>query len=254
MARQTSTITVTGKLGNLVGRKGLYGAFTAGIYQPDVSNPKTALQTYQRSKMALAAKVAGMLGVMGQQINVANGLPATRRGSLVRSIMAHIEDHEGGPRLGSALPLVLNPKAQVSFGTRAVAVTAPTAAASGSLAYSYEATVEQGEGIRYLVACLYYDPTLDEWRNNVAVQSRPAPVRTYVPFTWKGHTVNAYCYVLAITTNPMELGTTGSMGSLEGTDQNFTIAVGSDTLYGNNIAYTQVDAYINPVEIRTIGG
>lgn len=56
MAKQTSTVTVNGKLGNIVGYKGPKGEQLARIKAANVKNPKTTGQVLQRMIMATAAK------------------------------------------------------------------------------------------------------------------------------------------------------------------------------------------------------
>lgn len=56
MATQNSTITVKGKLGNIVGYKGRGGKRLARIRQTEVYNPKTEAQTIQRMILATASK------------------------------------------------------------------------------------------------------------------------------------------------------------------------------------------------------
>lgn len=59
MAVQNSTITVKGKLGNIVGYKGRGGRKLARIRQTEVYNPKTDGQVIQRMILATAAKAYG---------------------------------------------------------------------------------------------------------------------------------------------------------------------------------------------------
>lgn len=56
MATQNSTITVKGKLGNIVGYKGRDGKRLARIRQTEVKNPKTEAQTIQRMILATSSK------------------------------------------------------------------------------------------------------------------------------------------------------------------------------------------------------
>lgn len=56
MAKQTSTLTINGKLGNIVGYKGPKGEQLARIKAANVKNPKTTGQVLQRMIMATAAK------------------------------------------------------------------------------------------------------------------------------------------------------------------------------------------------------
>lgn len=61
MARQNSTITVQGKLGNIVGYKGRDGKRLARIRQTEVKNPKTDGQIIQRMILATASKAYGRM-------------------------------------------------------------------------------------------------------------------------------------------------------------------------------------------------
>lgn len=56
MATQNSTITIKGKLGNIVGYKGRDGKRLARIRQSEVKNPKTKGQTIQRMIISTAAR------------------------------------------------------------------------------------------------------------------------------------------------------------------------------------------------------
>lgn len=61
MATQNSTITVKGKLGNIVGYKGRNGKRLARIRQTEVKNPKTDGQVIQRMILATASKSYGRM-------------------------------------------------------------------------------------------------------------------------------------------------------------------------------------------------
>lgn len=61
MATQNSTITVKGKLGNIVGYKGRNGKRLARIRQTEVKNPKTDGQIIQRMILATASKAYGLM-------------------------------------------------------------------------------------------------------------------------------------------------------------------------------------------------
>ena len=61
MATQNSTITVKGKLGNIVGYKGRKGQKLARIRQTEVKNPKTIGQVLQRMILATASKSYGRM-------------------------------------------------------------------------------------------------------------------------------------------------------------------------------------------------
>lgn len=61
MATQNSTITVKGKLGNIVGYKGRDGKRLARIRQTEVKNPKTDGQIIQRMILATGSKAYGLM-------------------------------------------------------------------------------------------------------------------------------------------------------------------------------------------------
>lgn len=61
MGTQNSTITVKGKLGNIVGYKGRDGKRLARIRQTEVKNPKTDGQIIQRMILATASKAYGRM-------------------------------------------------------------------------------------------------------------------------------------------------------------------------------------------------
>ena len=61
MATQNSTITVKGKLGNIVGYKGRGGKRLARIRQTEVKNPKTDGQIIQRMILSTASKAYGRM-------------------------------------------------------------------------------------------------------------------------------------------------------------------------------------------------
>lgn len=61
MATQNSTITVKGKLGNIVGYKGRDGKRLARIRQTEVKNPRTDGQIIQRMILATASKAYGLM-------------------------------------------------------------------------------------------------------------------------------------------------------------------------------------------------
>ena len=253
MGKLNSIITFTGKVGNVIGYKGLDGKTLIGPYDKNYQDSKTPDQVYQRAKLALAAKVAGMLGVLGQQVLVANGMRPNRRGTLVRSIMSYINDEVTGPELGSSLPLVRNPKGSVSFTERQIVKVLPTAAASGSFAYKVVANPDQGNALRYVSALLVYNTNLDEWRSAVAVGETPQTARVYMPIDYLDTVCVCYGYTLGILSDPSVVGATASMGNLVGDTSDFSISVdNSGVAYGRSLVYTQVDAYNEEVTVRNI--
>lgn len=258
MALQTSTLTMTGKVGNVVGMKGFGGKFNARIYVPgeNINDAKTSEQVYQRSKLALAAKVAAMLGVMGEQVNVANGLKASRRGALVRNIMAYINDAVAGPQLAADLSIVKNPKASVSVTDRSVGVTAPTALTNGRAVYGPSVSADEGTLRRHIVALLVYNTVKDDWRSQVRVvpQGSENKVTLYFPNSWAGDAVIFYGYTLAMTTDPSIAGVVSSFGNLTGTEDNISIPVDSTGVAYGSLLFSQIDTYVIGQSIAPIGG
>lgn len=249
---------MTGKVGNVVGMKGFGGKFNARIYVPgeNINDAKTTEQVYQRSKLALAAKVAGMLGVMGEQVNVANGIRATRRGALVRNIMAYIEDAVAGPQLAADLSIVKNPKASVAVGERSVQVTAPTVLTSGRAIYAPTVTAEAGTLRRYIVALLVYNSVKDDWRSQVRVFAADAAetkVTLFFPNSWAGDSVIFYGYTLGMTTDPTIAGVVSSFGNLTGTEETISIPVDSTGVAYGNLLFSQIDTYIIGESIAPVG-
>lgn len=259
MGLQTSTLTVTGKVGNMVGMKGFGGKFNARVYTPgeNINDAKTPDQVYQRSKLALAAKVAAMLGVMGEQVNVANGIRATRRGALVRNIMAYIEDAVAGPQLAADLSIVKNPKASVAVSERTVAVTAPTLLTNGRAIYAPTVTADAGTLRRYIVALLVYNTVKDEWRSQVRAFAADAvddKVSLYFPNSWAGDSVIFYGYTLGMTTDPTIAGVVSSFGNLTGTEEAISIPVDSTGVAYGSLLFSQIDTYVIGQSIAPIGG
>jgi len=257
MARQTSSVTIVGKFGNMVGYKGLDGKYNAGIYVPgeERQDSKTPEQVYQRARLALAAKVAGMLGVLGEQVNVANGLRANRRGALVRQIMGFVNDGVDGPELAATLSLVKMPKGSMSVEPT-LRLSAPTAIRSGSFAYAVSCTADNGTLQRVIVALLVYNKTKAEWRSYVRVfgAGESMQVLVYIPAEWAGDNCFAYGYTLGVLSDPSVTGVVSSIGSLEGTTTHISVAVDSDNVAYGALCFTQVDAHIEEQTIPAVQG
>lgn len=256
MGKQVSTIQFTGKVGNVVGSKGNGGTFVARIYTDEVKNPQTPDQMYQRGKLALAAKVAGMLGVMGEQVLVANGYRPNRRGTLVRSIMAYINDAVAGPELGASLPIVRNPQGSMSCNPR-ITVNVPTSEASGSIVYTNGLTADRGTMQRAIVALLVYNADLDIWQSRVDIVTtnfNSTSMRIYISKDWAGTHATAYGYALGIISDPTISGAKASLGSMEGNENNFTLPVDSNNVVYGGLCFTQIDPHVEALDIREIGG
>lgn len=247
MARQTSSITFVKKFGNMVGSKGMDGKFNARLYIPgeDIKDAKTPTQVYNRAKMALAAKVAGMLGVMGEQVLVANGLKATRRGMLVRSIYARINDAVTGPELGANLDLVLNPRGSMSVDPT-IRYAAPSGLLNGTVKFKVSCTPEEGDLQRVIVCLLVYNSTKQEWRNTVRAFPASAAtmeVTTFIPPNWAGDTVVSYGYTMGILTDEQSAVVT-SIGDLTGTTEAIAMGIDSNNVAYGALLYTQINATV----------
>lgn len=247
MAIQTSTLTVVGKVGNLVGRKGLDGKQVITIYQPNVSDAKTAAQVEQRAKVALAAKVAGMLGVVGKQVNVANGYAASRRGKLIRDILARITDGTGysTPTLISSLPLVKSPGTAITYTEKNFTFTMPTTQASGSVAFSFHGeTTGNDTLVRYCTALLLYNKTKNLWQSLSQVMTDSGSIRIYISSDWKDNEIVAYAYVLGVVLGANGLQPEVFMGDLEGDNTHYRLPVDSENVIYGALRYAQIESSI----------
>lgn len=171
MATQNSTITVKGKLGNIVGYKGRNGKRMARIRQTEVYNPKTEAQTIQRMILATAAKAySRMKGIVdhsfqgvqyggvsqsyflkramedirnwiAQTISITGEYPATLRNPLVyRGLSFPLDAHQAGVGL------------LISEGTiPSVAATLNTPVAGADAVVDYFGSLINADGDRPLV-------------------------------------------------------------------------------------------------------
>lgn len=240
MATQNSSITATGKFGNMVGRKGLDGKTTMAIYQPIVANPQTQAQMEIRARLALAAKVAGMLGILGGQVNVANGYRDSRKGKLTSKIFANtsVNPVSGKAVLNPTLDLVTNVRLNCEQQDRlTVTKGSDQAAGSGSLTITYASPETDIEILRVIGAVLLYDEASDQWRHaSNAFNAPTGTIRLYHPFT-QGP-IHAFGYSMAIARLK---GTGITLGSLSGTGE-FVLALDRDGLAHGNYLYTQIQS------------
>lgn len=130
--------SASGKIGNLVYAV-TNGIQTARVYQPIVSNPKSALQTMQRSKGNLAGRISGLTprtAIMGLGAN-----NRARRGEFLRNILkkavvvqsasgyeAKIDNPDVLFSRGSVILSVINPSVVAGENSIAVTLTGPNAA------------------------------------------------------------------------------------------------------------------------------
>lgn len=247
MARQTSAITFTRKFGNAVGMKGMDGNYNMRIYVPgdEINDGKTPMQTAQRARFTIATKVAGMLGVLGEQVLFANGLKTTRRGKLVQQIMASVTFADHTATLSGNLPLIISPKNSVDIANRTLTKTAPTANASGSVAYSAKVTIGRGIYVRTITAMLIYDRTTAQWDSQVEITTDVnVTTRKYISSMYAGHTVDIYCYMLSGATIASLGQQTADMSSMDSNSgAGFAIRVTESGMTTDELAYAQVDSY-----------
>lgn len=247
MARQTSSITFTRKFGNAVGMKGMNGNYNMRIYVPgdEINDGKTPMQTAQRARFTIATKVAGMLGVLGEQVLFANGHKTTRRGKLVQQIMASVVFNDNTASLSGDLPLVISPKNSVNVENRTLIKTAPTANASGSVAYSCKVTMSNGTYVRTITAMLLYDRTTGQWDSQVEITTETnVSTRKYISSMYAGHTVDVYCYMLSGATTTLLGQETAEMSNMNSNNgEGFGIRVTESGLTTDELTYAQVDSY-----------
>lgn len=253
MAIQRDILRFTGRIGTLVGRKGLDGKYTASVYQPIVHQPGSDKQTESQSALALSAKVAGFLGALGEQVNIANGYAATRRGLLIRDIYALVKDADApanGSILPAALPLVHNPQGVIQRRL-SLAITPPRESASGSVALSWNNTTEENDTlVRNVAAIILYNNASGEWRSTSAfLTPNSTSLRIYFPSAFVGSHLVAYGYLLGVLAGGSSaLYEPYSLGTLQGTDDAMQILNDADVLVGN-YKYTQVESVVLSSEI-----
>lgn len=157
MAKQISAIKFVGKLGNIVGSRGIDGKAILREKAASVANPQTEDQMNQRARMSLSAKVAGMLGEVGKLALKANGYKSTRRGTLIKDILQDvtiISDQKAG--LPKTLSLVKNPVVSPFSNDVTVATTIDGTTIAGTLTGLPEGTLTAK-------ALLIFDKNLQQW-------------------------------------------------------------------------------------------
>lgn len=157
MAKQISAFRFTGTLGNIVGSKGLDGKVIVREKAASVANPQTEAQMDQRAKMKLAAKVAGMLGEVGQLALKANGFKATRRGTLIKDLLEKITVSNNIAELPRQLALVKNPMAVALPSQVTATVSGDATTLTGTITGLPLGTVTAK-------ALLIYNPATEDWQ------------------------------------------------------------------------------------------
>ena len=242
MAKQTCNGTFVGKLGNYVGKRGMDGKYIVVPYTGGGVDPKTPAQMEVRAKMALAGKIASLLGGMGDQINVANGFSHSRKGLLVKQLIAGTQvDQLGNVHLSSNLNLVLSPKAKGDFNMEetTLVVNAPQAMTSGRVLFNFSFNEDSNQPLERLVAVLMvYDSTNGNWTSRSAIATEkqgsisiPLPSPQLV-----GHSFIAYGFVMAVE---LEEGSALALARLAGEPESFMVSIGNAIAAGK-YCYSQV--------------
>jgi hypothetical protein len=96
MGRLISLFQFSGRVGSAVASVGQDGKIHLRQYQPDVANPRTPAQMSNRAKLALASKVASMLGEVGRMALVANGMRPSERCQLNKRLLQYVKVNDDG--------------------------------------------------------------------------------------------------------------------------------------------------------------
>lgn len=237
MAIQRDILRFTGRVGAFVGRKGPKGQYVASVHQPIVNQPNTNKQVVTRSAFTISSKVAAYLGIMGQQVLLANGHAATDRGELVAELMSLIKGMTPpsvGAVLPADLPLVRVPRIAPNLGV-VLSDAQPEAEQSGSVMMTIDDRGDvYGSLVRRLGCIILYNETLDQWRSVAAIMPKTqTQLILYVPTDFLG-VIHAYGYFLPVAEGSVEALTTSfSMGSMQGDEDGYSVAGSQDVVVGN---------------------
>ena len=197
MAKQVSTLKVTGKLGDIVGTKGPKGDIIARTYQPNVKNPQTSGQITQRTKFLAGTGLAGGIKYFPGFEKYAKGLRISARNAFTKQVL----------RDGSITVVKSGDEYQSTIDWGAVAISKGTAQPPLFSAPSFEEEAEvkvswtpEGNNTD-IVQVLVYQPD-----TNVGVYSTPTSMgagslSVDVPARWSGMDVHVYGFCLRETEN-----------------------------------------------------
>ena len=237
MAIQRDILRFTGRVGAVVGRKGPKGQYVASVHQPIVNQPDSNKQIITRSAFTVSSKVAAYLGIMGQQVLLANGHAATDRGELVAEIMALVKGMTPpaiGAVLPADLPLVRVPRIAPNLVTELTG-NQPEVQQSGSVVLTITDNNHVYENlVRRLGCIILYNETLGQWRSVAAVmQKTETRLYLYVPSDFYGE-IHAYGYFLPVAEGSAEaLSSSFSMGSMQGGEEGYSVEGSQDVVVGN---------------------
>lgn len=241
MAKQALYGQFFGKMGEVVGKRGIDGKYSINPVVTNINNPRTAAQMAVRARLALAGKMSSMLGIMGDQINIANGYSPSRKGLLNRQLMANMTTNQlGNAVLNRSLNLVKSPNNMGAFDAEetTLRVTAPTALTSGQVVFNFKYVEDAAQPMLRCVACvMVYDATNDRWASSSRVfQEESGAVGVNLDATYVGATLKAYGFVMAVE---VEQGSAIALDKLAGDENAFTVALNSAIASGR-LCYSQV--------------
>ena len=192
-----------------------------------------------------------MLGTLGEQTLVANGLKATRRGKLMAQLLGYITEGENGPELAADLPLVNRPKASMSVDP-SFRMAAPGELTNGNIKFKAQCTPDAGTLQRTIVCLLAYNKDKNVWTSmcQAFVANGSNEVTLWISPRWAGDTIICYGYALGIVSNPAVAAVT-SIGNLEGTTDTIGISVDSTGVAYGDLLYTQVYSVIEETSFPT---
>lgn len=247
MAIQRGILRFTGRVGSVVGRKGVDGKYIMSEHQPIVNSPNSDEQKEVQSSLAIASKVAAMLGVLGQQVNIANGYAATRRGKLVANLYSQISGMTP-PLTGSILPAELNlincPAGVIDRGAT-LRVVRPEVDASGSVTMTWQNELDDNRETleRNLAALLVYNEDKHEWLSVAQVLAASASsIMLYITSDWRSDVLHIYGYIMGVVRGATNvLVPPYSMGSMIGAEEGFIVHNTADILVGN-YRYPQISS------------
>lgn len=197
MAKQVSTLKVTGKLGDIVGSKGANGDVIARAYQPEVKNPNTKKQVSARTKFLTATGLAGGIKIFPGFVKYGKQLGITARNAFVKTLMKgdSISVTESGDQFDSTIDFGA---VQVSRGvTTAPAFNAPSFAEANEVSVGW--TSESGRFANNdTVIILVYSADLNEAVYGQASYGAGS-CSVEVPVRWSGMSVHVYGYALCET-------------------------------------------------------
>lgn len=254
MAIQRGILRFTGRVGSVVGRKGVDGKYIMSEHQPIVNSPNSDEQKEVQSSLAIASKVAAMLGILGQQVNIANGYAATRRGKLVANLYSQISGMTpplSGSVLPAELPLVSNPDGVINREAT-IRFVAPEVDASGSATLTWQNNLDDNRDTleRNLAAILVYNEDKREWLSVAQVLApSAASIMLYITNEWRSDVLHIYGYVMGVVRGATNvLVPPYSMGSMIGAEEGFIVHNTADILVGN-YRYPQISSVYQKVTV-----